>query len=111
MAKEEFRKVVERLGFVDDPHTLQMLTGIARSSIFKYMSDTESAISNIPASALNLVKLLLLVKTYDPELFVTWGVLQQTPDEVFYKALEDMTLTEKIESLKLLKVDREKLLR
>lgn len=111
-SKEMFLDALKRLDLESEPAIVQMLTGISRSSLFK-MASTDSAtrIKDVPASVISLMRLLVLVKEYDPELFVTWSTLRQCPDEVFYKALEDKSLTKKIESLQLLKHDRKAVLR
>lgn len=111
-SKEMFLDAIARLDLESEPAIVQMLTGIARSSVFKMMStESTSKVENIPAAVVNLLRLLVLVKEYDPELFVTWSTLRQCPDDIFYKALADKSLTKKIESLQLLKYDRKTVLR
>lgn len=108
--KAQFLDMVDKLDISEDRALLQVLTGIGRSILFKYLSeDSVSKVDNIPQSAMSLLKLLVLVRTRNPELFYEWAVLQQCSEETFGKALPDAEVYQKIDGLGLLKWDREKL--
>lgn len=111
-SKEEFSHYVQLLGLADDRSALTALTGIHRSITHKYLAeDTTSKVVNVPQSAVSLVKLLLLVKTRAPDVFVEWATLMQCSPETFEKALPDASEYKKILDLGVLKLDAFRLLK
>lgn len=70
--ENEFCKVFKELEI--DRALLPVLMGANRSTVHKYL---EGDVTNIPASAMTLIKLLQFLQSRDLQLFREWLVLQE----------------------------------